>query len=144
MKGYLHNQKQGCGMEGIPFLPGGGSAGRGQVEPALPPHPPPTRVPQRRAQRDLKGTFLSPKRGEIRTVKERSELGCRRLGGYFYPVISTLKCQAWNCLSPAPQPPQPFSMATQPGNRPHSPSLVPLLFQESHSAMETGGMETPK
>lgn len=77
-------------------------------------------------------------------MKERSELGYRRLGVYFYPVISILKCQAWSCLSPAPRPPQPFSVATQPGNRPHSPSLVPLPFQESHGAMEMGGMETLK
>lgn len=46
-------------------------------------------------------------------MKERSELGYRRLGVYFYPVISILKCQAWSCLSlPSP----PASPAIQRGN----------------------------
>ena len=94
-----------------------------------PPHPGPEGGKPRG---DLKGTFLSPTQGEIRTVKQEKRALLQALGGlflpcYLYPEMSSVEPPH----SPAPHPPQPLNVATQPGNGPH------LLLCSSASPRES-------
>lgn len=95
-----------------------------------------------------KEPFCPQSEGEIRTVKREKRVRLQTLGSlflprYLHPEMSSLEPPLSLTSHPAP----PSSPIIKHGNTAWKQApfpLVPLPFQDSHSAMVTGGMETLK
>lgn len=92
---------------------------------------------------DLKGTFLSPKWGRDKNCEAREAYATTGTWEFIFTPLSLSRNvkRGAACLSHHASP--TMKRGNTAWKRAPSP-LVPLPFQESHSAMATGGMETLK